>query len=250
MEPASKAQMRRIQNALHVLVTEKEDLEKKLLYAESTIFALVRQNRELDSLLAEAQAALLKRAESQPQPNGMQPNPKAAASTSTLSAAPSIRSSMRSTGTDWIGGTWLVVPANNSLLGPTEAAWQEGKMQEALNLLTAVSNRDDLDPAEEIEVGLLFSAILRSARQPKRALEYVEKALRVADEYGLVEVVGKINFHRGLCFLHMSSWADAAWCFVLASSTEGYAEQAEVNWELAEQKWMEIFPRVGISKVL
>ncbi|MCJ1251914.1 hypothetical protein MMC30_009152 [Trapelia coarctata] len=250
MESASKSQMRRVRTALDALVTERNDLETKLTYAESTIFALVRQNRELDNMLAETQAELTKRAGAGSLTNRIYTAPKAAATTSTLGASPSIHGSMRLTGTDWIGGSWLVVPASNSLLGPTESAWQEGKTQEALNLLTAVSNRDDLYPAEEIEVDLLFSAILRAARQPRRALEYAEKALRISDEYGLVEVVGKIYFHRGLSFLHISRYADAAWCFVLASSTEGHVQQAEANWEIAEKKRMENYPWAGISEAL
>jgi len=260
MENATNSQMQRIRSALDTLISEKRDLEAKLTYAESTIMALMRQNRELELLLEEAQAELLRKAQAElleqaeTLMNGMQSNPKAAASASTLAAPTSTTilssSSRKSTGTDWIGGTWLVVPENKSLLGPIESAWQEGKTQEALNLLTLVSKDDDLDPAEKIEASLLFSAVLRSAGLPTKALDHAEKALSMADESGLVEPVGKINFHRGLCFLHMNSWADASWCFVLAASTPGHALEVEVNWEIAERKRMEKRPWAGISKVL
>ena len=244
MEPASQSQMRQVREGIYALESERDDLDIKLTYAQSTIFALLRQIRELD-MVVETQAELLKRAESLL--DGINSNPNAA---STPSASPLIQSSTRSTGTDWIGGNWLIIPANNYLLGPTEAAWKQGKTQEALNLLTAVLKRDDLDPAEEIEVNLLLAAIIRSSGHPKRALEFVEKALRLSDEFGLVEVVGKIQYHRGLCFLYLSNYTDASWCFVLASSTEGHAQQVEAQWEVAEKKRMETCAMVGISKAL
>lgn len=261
MENATNSQMQRIQSGLDTLVSQKKDLQAKLTYAESAVMALMRQNTELELLLEEAQAELQRKAQvelleqAETLLNGMQSDPQVATAASARAVPTSTsilgsRGSRKSTGTDWIGGTWLVVPENKSLLGPIESAWQEGKTQEALNLLTLVSKEDDLDPLEEIEVRLLFCAILRSAGLPSKALDHAEEALRMADEGGLVESVGKINFHRGLCFLHMSDWADASWCFVLAASTPGHAQQVEVNWEIAERKKMENSTWMGISKVL
>lgn len=233
-------QMQRVWFALDFLIQERNGLETKLNYAQSTIFALQRQTRELESLLTEAQDELLKKTE---QLNELHPNAKPTDSNSILT-------SKTSTGTDWIGGSWLVVLTNHTLLGAVETAWQEGKTQEALNLLTAVSNRDDLDPAEGIEVGLLFSAIHRSAGLPERALDYVEESLQIAENYGLLGAVGKIQFHRGLSLLHLRCFADAAWCFVLASGAEGHGQEAEVNWEIAERQRVEMDSAAGISRVL
>lgn len=36
--------------------------------------------------------------------------------------------------------------------------------------------------------------------------------------------------------MYLERYADASWCFVLARETEGYKEEVEVQWEVAERK--------------
>jgi hypothetical protein len=157
-----------------------------------------------------------------------------------------LQSTHRTVSTNWIGGTWLSNHASKAVLEPAEAAWQQGKPQVALNLLMEVMNRPALDPAQRVDAGLLFGVILRSAGVLEKSLKQVELALSIALDAELFDYVGKARFHQGLCFLYMDRFADASWCFTLASHTVGHRELVEVNRLIAEKKRAEK-GQLGIS---
>ena len=214
------------QSIIAAISEERNQLRVKLTYAESTVRELVRQNKEQGSMIAEAQALLVM--------NGMDATLKAAK----LSSIPK----QSQTDLNWIGGTWPVNVANKTILGPAEAAWQSGKSQQAIELLTKLL-RSNLSAAELIDLHLLFSAVLLDSNQLEKALKHADIALRNAKQHDHVDAIGKSQFYRGLCFYNMNRYANASWCFVLASHTAEYKEKAEENWQAAERERMKLPPK-------
>ena len=204
-------------------------MEEKMRYARSTIVQLEAQSRELGRLLSETQAHVEHLTEMLPKDN-LEP-------TTALPPIPTVIP-----GTSWIRGTWLSSPPNDAFLIPVEAAWQEGQSQHALNLLSLAVKSKDTTSSQFVQATLIFSAIIRSAGDPQRALPYVEAGLAVATSEQLQDLVGKARFHEGLCYLHLEKYADARWCFVLAAHTAGHAELIDINTKIAEQKMSELPP--------
>lgn len=203
------------------IINDRHRLQTELHYAESTIFELDAQNRELHRLLKSVQDALQssdKRAPTQIHPRNLDLSHKA----------------------NWIGGTWLSCAKTAPLLTAAEAAWQGGKPQQALALLTPILNEEDLKPSHRINVGLLYSAILRGNGDLQGALHHAEECLSIARETDQRQLTGKAQFHRGLCCLYLDRFADARWCFVLGSHTEGHAAIVQEYLVMTQQKLTEL----------
>lgn len=204
------------------LLGEREKLINSLAYAESTVESLSSQNKELSRLLTSSQAVLLTQ----------QTN---ATPSATLSQK---KRSRASSNTTWIGGNYVSHPEDAALLGPAEEAWASGKFQDALGKLAERFRTEPLSDLDAIKVELLTSSVLRSAGQVVRGLRHADMALQRARSAQSHELAGRAQFHRGLCCFYLDRYADAAWCFALASSTEGYEEITEVHRDMAEKKRM------------
>ena len=181
---------------------------------QSAILELETHNRELDILLSKTQAA--------------------------LRSALQVRGPQIPLKTSWIGGTWLSCPTATPLLTPVESAWQQGQAQKALASLTQILHQQDVTHSQRINAELLFSAILRSSGDVRQALSHTETSLSLAKETQQYDLVGKAQFHRGLCYLYENRYADARWCFVLASHTPGHQELVAINLEMTEQRLLEL----------
>lgn len=212
MEPTNITQ--EIKTTLTNLIADREQLQTTLRYAQSTISELETQNRELERLLSNAQALLPSRKE--------------------------VRGYKIPPNTSVIGGTWLSCHKVKSILTPVELAWQRGKPQQALVLLTLILKKQNITENQRADAELLFSVILRSASEWGQALIHAEICLSIAIKAQLYDLVCKAQFHRGLCYLYEDQYANAHWCFVLASHTPGYEGLAEINKLMAEQKLLEL----------
>ena len=202
------------------LIQERDTLLNSLAYATSTIRSLSSQNKELTRLLTSAQTALLDQQKNTP------------SSTTPNKEKPTRASST----TNWIGGNYVSHAEDAALLGPAEKAWASGSAQEALGLLAEGFRRKPLPDIDAIKLELLVSSVLRSSGEVERGLRHADMALQRARRAQSHELAGRANFHRGLCCFYLDRHADAAWCFALASSTEGYAEIIEVHRDMAEKK--------------
>ena len=205
--------------AVSQLIKERDTLLTSLDYATSTIQTLSSQNQELTRLLSSAQAALL----------APQRKPSA-------SSAPNKEKPGRALGTTWIGGTYLSHPPDDALLGHAEKAWASGRTQDALGFISNLLGSLSLPDVDAAKLELLQSAVLRSSGEVARGLTHAENALQRARRAQAHELAGRAQFHRGLCCFYLDRYADAAWCFALASSTTGYAEIVEVHRDMAEKK--------------
>ncbi|MCJ1291190.1 hypothetical protein MMC34_002733 [Xylographa carneopallida] len=216
---------REILEAVKQLVAERDTLRAKLNIANSVIEEEHRMINHQGSLLSEAYSRL-----SQLLFHG---NPEAA------NPGPS---NERTSNSEWINVTWLSVPANKALLGLTEAAFRRGARQEALDSISTILARKDLQPVERVYAKLLLSEILCSTGNLTAPLLHTDQALEIAgklDDYRLRSVV---QFYRGLCFLHLSRYTDASWCFIYAMHTKDYKEQVELHWNIAEKARKEMHP--------
>ncbi|MCJ1378512.1 hypothetical protein MMC17_001611 [Xylographa soralifera] len=173
--------------AVKQLVAERDTLRAKLNVANTVIEEEQRIINHQDSLLSEAHSRL-----SQLLFHG---NPEAA------TPGPG---NHRTSNSEWINVTWLSVPANKAFLGPTEEAFRRGARQEALNSISTVLARKDLQPVERVYAKLLLSEILRSTGNLTAPLLHTDQALEIArglNDYRLGSVV---QFYRGLCFLNLN----------------------------------------------
>ncbi|KAA6409509.1 MAG: hypothetical protein FRX48_07063 [Lasallia pustulata] len=202
------------------LIKERDKLLNSLAYAASTIQTLSSQNKELVRLLTSAQTALL--AQQRKASSSTMPNKKKPARASSKIA--------------WISGNYVSHPEDAALLEPIEKAWANGKAQDALVVLAERFSSKSLPDIDAAKLELLFSSVLRSSGQVVEALRHADMALQNARRAQSHELSGRAQFHRGLCCFYLDRYADAAWCFALASSTEDYAEIIEVHRDMAEKK--------------
>jgi hypothetical protein len=122
------------------------------------------------------------------------------------------------------------------LLGPAENAWANSRTQDALNLLTTAINKDELQASDRMKAELLLGVILRGCGQVMKDLSHIEEALYGAQKTRMHQWIGRAHYHRGLCWLYLEQYANASWCFTLATHTEGHRSQIEVNRLHAEKK--------------
>lgn len=213
-----------IRKAVEALVTERDNLREEAKYAQSTILQLEAQNMRLDRLLTRAQSSLQ----------------------TALELVPAAKSSPE---TFWVRSIWLSSTANPTLLNPVEKAWQRGDTQQALILLHHILNHENLTNSQRVETVLLQATILCYSGHSQQAIDQVEDVLKIAEEKRLDDLVGKAQFIRGRCCVELGRYADARWCFVLASHTKGYEELIETNMQFAEQKFNEL-PTGQLGKCL
>ena len=233
---------------LVAMTAERDTLRAKLKYSQSAIIELQRQVRELDDLLTEANERLGEREET---PGSVPATPSTVHPNSPRVSYASTTSTRTGAGATWIGGTWQAGGTEDATIRSAEAVWQAGSAQRALEMLNPLIVSNNSVPTDHVSACLLVSSILRTATQLERALQYTEKALEAARKHGLHALIGKAQFHRGLCLLHLNRYADAAWCFVLSSHTEGYEELAELNRIMAEKKRDELpagYPNLALSE--
>lgn len=208
--PVMKKTNDEIRKAVDLLILERDNLREEAKYAQSTILHLDTLNRRLDHLLAQAQACIQ----------------------TSLEILPATTSSLNGT---WIHSVWRSSTENPALLKPVETAWQKGETQQALILLHLVLNREHLTNGQRVEATLLEATIMSYSGHSEQALPRVEAALKLAEEKQLNDLVGKAHFIRGRCFVDLKRYADARWCFALASYTKGYEDLVETNMQFVEQ---------------
>lgn len=227
------------------LVTQLQDAKAKLRYAQSTICQLELQNKELDSMLGKAYTLLLGQTSKARLNKSADRAQNTAPSISEVSLVPSNcqdlliepeYTSSCNANPVWINSTWLVLPQNKALLGPTEAAWHSSEKQKALCLVSMAMVAKNILPERRVDAHLLASEIVRSAADGvKQSLHFADLGLQFARENDLYDMIGKAQFYRGLCFLQMEMYADASWCFMLASHTDGFKDQVQCYRAVAEK---------------
>ncbi|KAI9723970.1 MAG: hypothetical protein M1812_000688 [Candelaria pacifica] len=201
------------------LKEERDNLRIELKYARETIKELTSQNSEYLGLLVktEAQAAAITKV-TQPKQNDR------------LTHEKDIR------GTDWIMGTWLSSAEDRALLGHVEIDWTKGDYQRALASLDKILIEDKMTHKTRVNAKLLKSTILRTCEQSEKALAQTEEALGICDRWPMYDLAGKAQFHRGLCYFQMELFAEASWCFSLATHTDGHIEEVAIHKKDAEEK--------------
>ncbi|KAL8712923.1 MAG: hypothetical protein Q9220_002781 [cf. Caloplaca sp. 1 TL-2023] len=199
---------------------ERNNLSQRLEFAHRTIDELTQQTRHAISLAFTARRIVSEDiGASQPQMTGRKQ------STFELSTP----GSQKPPGAgQWIGGSWLEPSVD--VLALAAKAWSEGSAQTALILVGRVLQQQHLSVSEEAHAHLLTSAILRASGNTAKASEHAEHALVTARNTGCnYMLTSKAEFYRGLCWLSQKRYAQARWCFALASRLPGYEDQVEVN---------------------
>lgn len=186
------------------VINERNKLRVELMHAKSAIIELENQNLEYGRLFSSAISQL----------QACKPKP-------TVAVTPK---------TSWIG-TWQC-SSDYPQLAPIEKAWGNGWLQKALAQMPDMLDREDLGPHHLINSRLLYSALLQSTNL-QQALYHAEEAVTMAMDLGLQELAAKGQFHRALCYHYLGDFANARWCFVLASSidetTKECRQKAEEN---------------------
>ena len=190
---------------LRKIVRERDELRKErdeicieLLYAKAAVIELENQNLELDRMLKIAHSQL---SEQVPE------------CSSTTAPKTSI-------------GSWLSSPEEYPGLRSVENMWRNGHLQQALSQMAILVERQDLGVRHQINARLLLSSIIQSSSHNFQvALQWAEEALRMAsEEQQLLDLAGKAQFHRGLCYYYLGEYANARWCLILASHLEDHEE--------------------------
>ena len=177
------------------LTSQLYQLKAELKHAKSTIVELENQNLEYERMLSGALSQL------------QIYKPK-----STAVIAPK---------RSWIG-TWEC-SSDDPQLAPIENAWANGWLQKALSQMPAVLARQDLGPHHAIKSRLLYSSLLQcTGVHMAKALAHAEEAATMAIDRSLQDLAAKAQLQRGLCYHHLGEFANARWCFVLASSTDRF----------------------------
>lgn len=187
------------------IINERNQLKVELIHANSAIIELENQNQEYDRLLSNALSQL----------QACKPKP-------IVTVSPK---------TSWIG-TWQC-SSDYPQLAPIEKSWANGWLQKALAQMPAVLDQD-LGAHHTINSRLLYSALLQSTgANLRQALANAEEAVAMAVDLGLQELAAKGQFHRALCYHYLGEFANARWCFVLASSvdetTKDFRQLAQEN---------------------
>ena len=198
-----------IRQLLRGIIRERDQLKSDLKLAKAAIIEMENQNLELDRLLSNAHASIQK-AFSEPV--------------------------LRNPPTSWIG-MWECSPAEYPTMAPIEDLFRTGQKQRALNWMPSFLRRKDLDNRHRANGRLLYAALLQSTGSNLRtALLYAEEALQISYDVRLHDLAGKANFWRGLCHLSMDEFANAKWCFTLASHLSGYSALIEECGAIVEKQ--------------
>ncbi|KAL8949959.1 MAG: hypothetical protein Q9222_003970 [Ikaeria aurantiellina] len=211
---------------IHCLMKERSKLSQQLTLANRTIEELMQQRRHATTLALAARTTVNDIGASKTQMIGHKQD------AFKLLTSGSLRVSGAG---QWIGGSWLEPSVD--ALAPAAKAWSEGSAQTALILVGQVSQRQDLSVSEEVHAHLLMSAILRASGDIAKASEHAEHGLVTARNTGSHYILtSKAEFYRGLCWLSQNRFAQARWCFALASHLPGYEDQVEVNLADASER--------------
>lgn len=135
-----------------------------------------------------------------------------------------------------IEGTWLPDPAFKVHLEEAEQLFKNSKFQRALNSLSTLLAKTDINDKVRVNAMLLTSDILRTCDRFPRALSFAEDALRLANANLDVVLVGKAQFYRGLCLYAMEHFAEASWCFSFAAGTVHHVEDIKCWKARAEDR--------------
>lgn len=200
------------------IINERNQLRVELMHAKSALIELENQNLEYDRLLSNALSQL----------QACKPKP-------TVAVTPK---------TSWIG-TWQC-SSDCPQLVPIEKAWGNGWLQKALAQMPAMLDREDLGPHHLINSRLLYSALLQSTNL-QQALDNAEEAVTMAMDLGLQELAAKGQFHRAICYHYLGEFANARWCFVLASSTDGITKECRQKAEENLRELPEGHPQRSVS---
>lgn len=209
-----------IERDLHKIIGEREELRKErdeirmeLRCAKIAVVELENQNVELDRMLKIAHSQLSEHI------------PKRSAT-----PAPNI-------------GTWLSSPEEYPGLCAAENMWRNGRLQQALSQMPTLIEREDFGVRHQINARLLLSALIQSSSHDFQvALQWAEEALRMASqEQQLLDLAGKAQFHRGLCYYYLGEYANAKWCLSLASLLEGH-EQWVLDFQQKVEQYLEELP--------
>ena len=207
---------------LHEIVRERDELRKErneirieLRCAKTAVVELENQNLELDRMLRIAHSQL---SEHVPKRSS---NP-----------APKI-----------VIGSWLASPEEYPGLRGAEDMWRNGHLQQALSQMPTIIEREDFGVRHQINARLLLSAIIQSSSHNlQTALQWAEEALRMASqEQRLLDLSGKAQFHRGLCYYYLGEYANAKWCLSLASHLEGH-EQWVLDFQQKVDQYLQDLP--------
>ncbi|KAL8907625.1 MAG: hypothetical protein Q9207_001276 [Kuettlingeria erythrocarpa] len=197
---------------IQYLLEERTGLEQRLFFAERTVQELSQQAQYANTLAREAQQS---------------------AATATIAGDQRAKAMARGKPSTWIGGSWLA--PSEPILAPAEKMWQAGNAQGALVATSALLSRHNLTMSEDVHTHLFTSAILRAVGDPAQASKHAEDALVIAKEADSYMLASKSELYRGLCFVQQQRYAQAQWCFVLASHLDGYQDLLEGNREFAEK---------------
>ena len=202
------------------IIKERDQLRVDLMHAKSAIIELEEQTLEYDRLLSNA-LSQLQACKSKPTP--------------TVAPKPS-----------WIG-TWQC-SLDAPQLAPIETAWANGWLQKALSQMPAMLDRNDLGPHHVINSRLLYSALLQSTGgNLQQALANAEEAVTMAVDLGLQDLAAKGQFQRGLCYHYLGHFANARWCFVLASPIDEIINDCRQKAEDNLQELPEGHPQRSVS---
>ena len=211
-----------IKRDLQEIVRERDELRKErdeirieLLYAKTAVVGLENQNLELDRMLKIAHSQL---SEHVPKRSST-PEPKTCV------------------------GSWLSSPEEYPGLRAAENMWRNGHLQQALSQMPTIIERKDFGVRHQINARLLLSAIIQSSSHDFQvALQWAEEALRMASqEQQLLDLAGKAQFHRGICYYYLGEYANAKWCLSLASHLEDH-EQWVLDFQQKVERYLEDLP--------
>ena len=121
------------------------------------------------------------------------------------------------------------------LLQVVDEHLKNGSAQQALIALKPIrANFAQYTTPQRIEAELLQCGILRHAKQLVEARSCAENALRMAQDHGLRDLAGKAQYYRGLCFKDNFQFANAKWCYVLASHQDEVSDVVNVDMQLLD----------------
>ncbi len=219
---AAKMAIEEVERELHKIIRERDELRKErdeirieLLYAKTAVVELENQNLELDRMLKSAHSQLSEHALK-------------------CSSTPAPKTFI---------GSWLSSPEEYPGLGSAENMWRNGHLQQALSQMPTLIERKDFGVRHQINARLLLSAIIQSSSHNFQvALQWAEEALRMAsEEQQLLDLAGKAQFHRGLCYYYLGEYANARWCLSLASHLEDH-EQWVLDFQQKVEQYLEDLP--------
>ena len=211
MESRSKVLDADLRKKLVGIIKERDELREEMKLAKLAICELESQNIQLDQMLTDLRSI--------PQFQNLTPIIK-----------PPSRSFI---------GPWECSPEEYPILQPVEHLFRNGHRQQALNCLSSVMLRKDLDSSALINAKLLCAALLQSTGSEsaiKRALAYAEESLSLCYKVRLHELAGKANYWRGLCYMCLEQWANARWCFILASNLHGHNDLIKHGRKVVEKE--------------